>query len=179
MKRSRMHFAFALAALGFGLTAAYQGWRLQHAAHVNEAIAGANAASLHEGIAEALFARALHLSGTGRYDGAVKAYKALIHGNRIDLRRAALYNLGNLHMREALRDGPENAIHSLPLIELAKQNYRDLLREDPADWNARYNLERALWLAPEFEEEFVEEEGPRAAERRVIRDVPGFRIELP
>jgi hypothetical protein len=30
------------------------------------------------------------------------------------------------------------------LVELAKQRYRDLLRAEPQDWDARYNLERAL-----------------------------------
>jgi mxaK protein len=37
----------------------------------------------------------------------------------------------------------------LPLVELAKQNYRDLLRDDPNQWDARYNLESALRLAPD------------------------------
>ncbi len=42
-----------------------------------------------------------------------------------------------------------DAARGLPMVELAKQRYRDLLRDTPGDWDARYNLERALRLAPE------------------------------
>jgi mxaK protein len=35
------------------------------------------------------------------------------------------------------------------MLEQAKERYRELLRIDAGDWDARYNLERALWLAPE------------------------------
>jgi len=179
MKRSRIHWAFGLAALGFGLLVAYQGSRLQHADHVNAAIASANVAKLDDTVPEAQFARALALSKAGEYEAAVKAYKALIQGGRADLRLAALYNLGNLHMHEALRNGPDSVAGSLPLIELAKQSYRDLLRDNPADWDARYNLERALWLAPEVDEALAEDSNPPEWEKRVILPVPGFKIELP
>jgi mxaK protein len=37
----------------------------------------------------------------------------------------------------------------LPLIELAKEQYRELLRRDPQHWDARYNLERAQRLQPD------------------------------
>jgi len=43
-------------------------------------------------------------------------------------------------------------VRSLPLLEQAKQRYRQLLRVSPGDWDARYNLERALWFAPEASE---------------------------
>ena len=109
----------------------------------------------------------------------MKAYKELAQHDRADLRRAALYNLGNLHMREALKGGAEQSLELLPLVELAKQSYRDLLREDPGEWDARYNLERALWLAPEVAEDAVDENRPSEFERRVIRALPDFRIELP
>lgn len=179
MKRSRIHWAFGLTALCFALLTAYQGSRLQHAEHVNEAIARANVANLDGTVPEAQFARVLALSKAGEYEAAVKAYKALIQGDRVDLRLAALYNLGNLHMHEALRNGPDSVAGSLPLVELAKQSYRDLLRDDPADWDARYNLERALWLAPEVDETPERDNNPAEWERRVILPAPGFKIELP
>ena len=179
MKRSRIHLAFGLTALGFGLLAACQGIRLQHAYRVNEAIAGASVASLDETVPEAQFARALALSKAGDYEAALKAYKALIQGDRADLKSAALYNLGNLHLREAMRRGPKDAVKSLPLIELAKQGYRDLLRGSPTDWDARYNLERALWLAPEIEEPVGEDNGHPVSEKRVITNLMDFTVELP
>jgi mxaK protein len=63
------------------------------------------------------------------------------------------------------------------LVELAKRNYRILLREAPGDWDARYNLERALWLAPESEQEFVDAEPPE--KERSVSTLQGARMDLP
>ena len=174
-----MHLLFGAAGLAFGLLAGYHGWQLQRAQQVNAAIANAGTADLASSLPEAAFARAAALSRSGDYRNAVKAYKELAQHDRADLRRAALYNLGNLHMREALKGGAAQSLELLPLVELAKQSYRDLLREDPGEWDARYNLERALWLAPEVAEDAADENRPSELERRVIRALPDFRIELP
>ena len=174
MKRRTIHFAFAVATLSLGLAAAYQGWRLHRAERINHAIAGA--ATRDADAAEARFARALALAESGDAGAALQIYKALIQEGRADLKRAALYNVGNLHLREAAKSGPDEAARSLPLIELAKQSYRDLLRIDPGDWDARYNLERALQLAPEVDEPAASE--PPEPPQRAISTAPG-RTELP
>jgi mxaK protein len=184
VKRRHVHLLFGLSVIAFGLLAGYQTRRLEQADRVNEAIAGANAGALNSEVPEALFARALLLSKAGdaqsaQQDQAVKIYKDIIQGGRTDLRQAAQYNLGNLYMHEVLSSGPDNAMSALPLVEFAKQSYRDLLRENPADWDARYNLERALWLAPELTEGGVEDNGPAPWQRRLITLPPGFKIELP
>ena len=155
---------------------------MERAASTNQAIAQAGAEGLDAKAApssdEARFALAVALAASGRYEPALNAYKALIHGDRDDLKRAALYNLGNLHLREAQRRDPSDRLKALPLIELAKQSYRDLLRLDPSDWNARYNLERALWLAPEAEDSAQEPVPPQQSERAVTT-MRSDRGELP
>jgi mxaK protein len=164
--------------VSFGLLAAHQGLRLEHASRVNAAIAGASAGALDDSAPEARFAHAAALAKAGEYDAALTAYKALIQGERSDLRLAASYNLGNLHLHEALKNGPDAATESLPLIELAKQSYRDVLRNDPADWDARYNLERALWLAPEVDAGAAEDEGPPPPTERSVTTARA-RLDLP
>jgi len=129
-------------------------------------------------VPEARLARAVTLAKVD-YDGALGAYKAIIQGSREDLRRIALYDLGNLHLRQALRVGLEDEAQSLPLLELAKQSYRDVLRREPDDWDARYNLERTLRLAPESDDDSDEDTGPpdpREHERSTIADP---RMDLP
>lgn len=129
-------------------------------------------------VPEARLARAVILAKVD-YDGALGAYKAIIQGPREDLRRIALYDLGNLHLRQALQLGLDDEAQSLPLLELAKQSYRDLLRRDPSDWDARYNLERTLRLAPESDDDSDEDTGPpdpREHERSTIADP---RMDLP
>ncbi len=194
MRRVHGHWAFGVVAVALGLATTVEVLRLHHAQTVNAAVAawtgpvpqGASATAAvptvpttsANAVPEARLARAVTLAKVD-YDGALGAYKAIIQGSREDLRRIALYDLGNLHLRQALRVGLEDEAQSLPLLELAKQSYRDLLRRDPDDWDARYNLERTLRLAPESDDDSDEDTGPpdpREHERSTIADP---RMDLP
>lgn len=178
MKRSLVHCAFGLIAVTCGSLAVYQAVRIKGIQNTNAAITNARVSEFEATVPEARFARALALARAGQSEPAAKAYKALIEGDRRDLSQAALYNLGNLYMRDALADGASEVFRSLPLIELAKQRYRDVLRTEPADWDARYNLSRALQLAPEIEQELEEKEEPPEREQSVST-LQGARIDLP
>jgi len=179
MKRRTMHVVFAAVAVVCAAAAARESVRLSDADRVNGAIVRATALDSNSSLPEAQFARAATLARTGKTDAALKAYKAIAQGDRPDLREAALYNLGNLHVREAERTGEDDPTQSLPLIELAKQSYRDVLRAQPADWDARYNLERALQLAPEIDDTQLEEQETQDAEEHVSSTVQGARMDLP
>ena len=128
---------------------------------------------------QAEFARALSLAARNDYEGAVRAYKDLSRSTDGDLLQSVLYNLGNLHLREALQFGPESIGKSLPLAELAKSSYRELLRLNPQHWDAKYNLERALRLAPERESAI--EEGPPLPQNseRAVTTMKAFTPGLP
>jgi mxaK protein len=178
VKRSVVHCTFGLVALACGSLVAYHAMQLGAIKRTNLAIASARASDFDAAVPEAQFARAMALARAGQSEAAVKAYKALIEGDRRDLSQAARYNLGNLYMRDALADGASQAFRSLPLIELAKQRYRDVLRNEPADWDARFNLSRALQLAPEIEQEVEEQEDPPQKEQSVST-LQGVRIDLP
>jgi mxaK protein len=178
VKRRVVHCAFGVAALACAGLVAYHGIRFYEIKRVNAAIVSARVASFDAAVPEARFARALALARAGESDVAVKMYKALIEGDRRDLKQGARYNLGNLYMRDALKDGASEAFRSLPLVELAKQSYRDVLRDEPADWDARYNLARALQLAPEVEQEAEEDEDP-APKEQSVSTLQGVRIDLP
>jgi mxaK protein len=195
MKRAHGHLAFAVVTAALGVLTAGEALRLQHAQRINMAVAEwATTASASDvraatspkwtaGAAdhlppEARLARAVALSRLD-YDGALAAYKSIIQSNREDLHRIALYDLGNLNLRQAVQYGLADEAQSLPLTELAKQSYRDLLRRDPTDWDARYNLERALRLAPEEDADASEDTNPpdpREHQRSTIADP---RMDLP
>lgn len=178
-RRLVVHLAFAAACLAFALPAALQAVQLAQALRVNRAIAQADAAAPSIDLPEARFDHALALARAGRYEAALAAYKAVLQDERGALRPAAFYNLGNLHLREALKTGAAPATEALPLVELAKQAYRDALRADPGDWDARYNLERALGLAPEFDESPLADNEPPVQRERTITTAPAIRSELP
>lgn len=94
------------------------------------------------------------------------------------IRTGAQYNLANLYLREALSGDNAISSHTRPMVELAKQRYRDLLAEMPGHWPARYNLERALRLAPEGTDKAGDEPIDPVKSVNVI--VPGFeKKDLP
>lgn len=129
-------------------------------------------------IPQAQLAHAIALAKAGKFTTALKAYKALLDAPD-EVRLPALYNLGNLNMREALKNGPGEAQRALPLIELAKQSYRDDLRSNPANWDARYNLERALWLSPEYDDPILERNQAPVHSEHAMSTLQGAKIDLP
>jgi mxaK protein len=88
---------------------------------------------------------------------------------------AALYNIGNLHLRQGLaaQEAGQKA-QSLALFELAKQSYRDALALEPGYWDAKYNLERTLRLAPDAAPSapLPGEQALHQKKAIVIRDMP-------
>jgi mxaK protein len=124
---------------------------------MNQAIVAASAASgdpredrADDDAPQVRLARATALSKAGAYDTAARLYDGLIHEDSLDdLGRTALFDIGNMYLREGAGGGATGTVRSLAMIGEAKARYRMLLRAAPDDWDARYNLERALWLAPE------------------------------
>ncbi len=176
MRRRSWHLVFGAAALACAAAVLVSGLRLRQALEINRAIAQAALPATGKDPApaplvaprEVRLARALALAEAGAHDAAFKAYAALIQPGSPDaIGRQALYNLGNLHLRQAIAGQA-----STPTIELAKQRYRDLLRAAPDDWDARYNLERALRLAPEEDPPLAELDTTPVERRRVrVRDL--------
>lgn len=173
--RWRRAAPWALLALAAALLgqAAWQGWQrraLQRAvaaearAPAASAASAASAVSLKAGPPALRFARAQRLAAQGELDTALSLYRALQDDPQLG--DAARYNAANALMRQAvaLRDAGQ-ADRAYPMVELAKEAYRELLRRDPADDAARYNLERALRLNPEQEPEDLSAAAPARGER--------------
>jgi mxaK protein len=126
-------------------------WRLSRLER--ELAAVRTAATPETASAAAALARAQVLVREGRPgsgDAALELYRQVEAEGSVVLRRIARYDTANLYMRQAQQeiDRGESA-RAVPLIELAKGIYRGLLREEPADWDLRYNLERAVRILPE------------------------------
>lgn len=178
MRRRTVHAAFAIVAgtcVAFGI---WTGLRLYKAERINTAITTSHVSAADSAIPQAQLAQALALAKGGKFTAALKAYKSLLDSDD-EVRLPALYDLGNLNMREALKNGQGEAQRFMPLIELAKQSYRDELRINPDDWDARYNLERALWLSPEYDDPLLQRNQAPAQAEHAMSTLQGARIDLP
>jgi mxaK protein len=178
MRRRAVHTAFAFAALTCGAVATGYGLRLNEAERTNAAIAAAHIPAAGQTVPQVRLAQALSLAKAGQFTAALKIYKSLLEAND-EIRLPALYDLANLNMREALKNGQAEAQRYMPLIELAKQSYRDDLRSNPADWDARYNLERALWLSPEYDDPMLERNQAPVRSEHAMSTLQGAKIDLP
>lgn len=120
------------------------------------------------------FARAFVLQQHEEFEAALEAYARVGAGGG-PLQADVDYNLANLYFRRALRlrdAGAEDL--AFPLIELAKESYRELLRADSEDWPAKHNLELALRIAPEVDS--VEIRPERNPEHNP-RSAAGLRVQ--
>lgn len=178
MRRRAVHASFAVVALTCGAVATWYGLRLNEAERIDAAIAAAHIAAADQTVPQVRLAQALNLARAGKFTAALKLYRSLLDAND-EIRLPALYDLANLNMRAALKNGQAEAQRFMPLIELAKQSYRDDLRSNPADWDARYNLERALWLSPEYDDPMLERNQAPVRSEHAMSTLQGARIDLP
>lgn len=146
----------------------YDGYQLWRAAQVNRALLKTEAGeAVDVDHPHVHFARAYAMQQADEFDAALEAYAAIEVPD--DMRALVSYNLANLYLRRGLEHRAQGADDlALPLVELAKEHYRELLRTDSRDWFAKFNLELALKVAPEKDLEPVEEErnpehNPRSA----------------
>jgi mxaK protein len=156
-RAARIALSLACAVLASAL--AVESWQLARALHVNRhldqrladapAPAGQTTAP-SEDDPRLWIAAARQPAGAGRIAEAAALLRRAADAARGELRATALYDLGNLYLREALRVRDSGADASaLPLLELAKENYRSVLLQRPDLWDAKFNLELALRVAPD------------------------------
>lgn len=175
-RRSAVRWSLGALTL-LALLALHDLWRLREVTRLNEQIAAGTPplAERADAPRELRFAQAQAQAASGATEAALNRYGAL-HGSDA-LGRAARYNGANLLLRQAieLRSGTEPG-QALALIELAKENYRQILRTTPDAWDARYNLERAQRLVPDPE---LAEDTTPDLDRRAERAATTMRAYSP
>lgn len=170
MTRRPIHVGFGLAAAVLAALSAMLAIQLERAERTNALIAAAvahpeAATDAQTDTPEAALARAIAIAQGEDYERALRAYEPLTSSPDRVIRQIARYDLGNLHMRQSARIVDFEVAKARTLVELGKQWYRRTLEDEPLHWEARYNLERALWLEPESDDLAVETTPPPAVER--------------
>ncbi len=125
----------------------------------------------------ARFAHAGVLSRQEEGDAALEALTGVLGEADLSLQSLAYFNRGNINLREALKLSSSDG-RQIPLVELAKQDYRSALALDSTMWNARYNLEVALRVVPEDPDNNDEFEKNVISSQRSIES-KAFKVDLP
>lgn len=106
--------------------------------------------------------------------------QATLRGDRAT-RVRMLYNMANARIRAAVAAIEKgNLDKAIPLVTLAKSEYRTALRLDPGDWDAKYNLDVAMRLVRDLPQAVGEdEEKPLETPENLWTDLPGVPKGLP
>lgn len=117
-------------------------------------------------------------AASGAREVALNRYRALQSDARLGA--AARYNSANLLVRQAIEvQASIQPGQAIALLELAKEYYREVLRNDPAQWDARYNLERAQRLLPDAGDDEAGPVGEAQNRERAATTMRGYSPGLP
>lgn len=125
----------------------------------------------------ARFAHAGVLNRQDKSDAALEELTGVLGEADSSLQSLAYFNRGNINLREALKLSSSDG-RQIPLVELAKQDYRSALALDSSMWNARYNLEVALRVVPEDPDNNADFEKNVISSQRSIES-KAFKVDLP
>ena len=125
-----------------------------------------------------LFAKARYLAGAGQTDEAIRLYHMALSSEDRDLRERTHYNLANLYLQDGAKRwnarGVLDYARVTTLVELAKEHYRDALRLNPGNWDARYNLEYAWRITPPPKEKPKSDwKGTKSSVFAILPGIPG------
>lgn len=121
------------------------------------------------------FARVHWLASRDRFDEARPLVEHLAADGTPAFAAAALYDLANAHLRQALAIvGAHRYDDTIAQVNLAKQFYRRALQIDPAHWDAKVNLDIAMRLVRDFPDGEAEgDEEPPEQPDKLWTDLPG------
>ena len=126
-------------------------------------------------------ARAVYLRQKLQFNEALDTLSLIVNQGDKRLQTQSRYNLGNVYLAQALDEVEAGRINqAMPLLTLAKRAYRQALALDSGFWDAKYNLELAMKLLPEFDRISPGDADDDAAKpSQLWTTVPGFPRGLP
>lgn len=161
----------------------WAGWVEQRAGHQSPSSADelADVSPSYSNLPSVRLARAVYLRHKQRYGEALEVLSLIVNQGDRRLQAQSRYTLGNVYLSQAMAEVDAGRINqALPLLALAKQAYRQALTVDSQFWDAKYNLELAMRLLPEFDRINPGEPDDDAARpSQLWTTVPGFPRGLP
>jgi mxaK protein len=130
--------------------------------------------------AEVLFARACFLFSHQRIEEAQVLSEIMAQRGDTKVFSSLLFNLGNARLRQAVGlITNEDLSGAIPFVNLAKRDFRRVLELEPANWNAKYNLDVAMRLVRDYPLGQENEGDTLPASKQLWPDIPGIPEGLP
>lgn len=156
------------------LGSSYQLWQQ---AKINDYIANPESQDFIPDDARGHFAKANQIVLQNEPDLALEQLTLVLGYEGNPLMKDAYFNRGNVNLRKALEMTASDA-RLIPLVELAKQDYRSALLLEPEMWDARYNLEVALRIVSEDPDSDSDFDKKVISSQRSIES-KAFKVDLP
>ncbi|MGH8503607.1 MAG: hypothetical protein ACREVE_14260 [Gammaproteobacteria bacterium] len=130
--------------------------------------------------AEVLLARTHFLMRRDRFDEASELFAAIERRNDTGYRSQLLYNMANARLRSAIElvEGRDYD-RSVAMVQLAKDLYREALKEKPGLWDAKYNLDVAMRLVRDLPQVSSGGDEDEELSKKLWTQMPGFPRGLP
>ncbi|WP_347986730.1 MxaK protein [Methylomonas sp. AM2-LC] len=130
---------------------------------------------------EVRLARSMFLRQKQRYNEALDTLSLIVSQGDTELQSLTRYNLGNVYLAQAMVEVEAGRVNqALPLLTLSKQAYRQALTLNSHFWDAKFNLELAMRLLPEFDRiSNGQPDDKQAQPSQLWTTLPGFPRGLP
>lgn len=127
-----------------------------------------------------LVARVRALEAQDRFDEAQTLFDTILPGLTPDAKATLYYNHANTLITRALgRIERSDLDGAIPLVNLAKDNYRRALRLQPGNFDIKHNYDVALRLVRDFPPGGPDGEDETATPKKLWTDLPGLPKGLP
>lgn len=167
-----------LAAIVLLVIAGYESYMLYKISTINQLIANGVAADYEANTApELVFARAFRAEQDDRIQEALELYNTIENSANPRIVEQSKYNTGTLFLQGAANRWNELGVFAYAevdtLVNLAEENFRDTLRMNPDNKDARYNLEYTLRIRPPRKEvEKSDWEGSKSSVYAILPGIP-------
>jgi mxaK protein len=161
----------------FLVGASFQGFRLYRLSVYNRMLHDIARVELNESSpGEIIFAKARYLDRQGNYQEALRLYNSIENKGDAAFQQRVRYNMATIYLREAAKHWNAQGVWAYAqvntLLELAKHRYRQVLRMDPGNFDARFNLEYAYRITPPPKEK--DKADWRGSKSSVFATLPGI-----
>lgn len=154
----------------------YQYYKIER---INSSISHAENLEVTEDSApEIIFAKAWYFNREGKFQEALQLYHSIEDRVTAQNLEKVKYNIGQIYLTQAAKHWNSQGVwaysHVVTWSSLAAKTFREVVVKNPSHWDARFNLEYVLRIAPPPREvDKADWKGRRSSVHSIYPGIPG------